>query len=287
MAAIGFRCPDGNTVKFGACDKCDHRCMALPALKSAENSTHHWFGKPSVTTLLTDTRQTYLKITSDFYVNPMGSIAAMIGTSMHSIMEGNTPQNWLSEVRLNDDITSGAFDAYDTETQTLYDFKCYGAYKISQCLGFKGKWEKYIVTRGKDKGKEKWRQRFVPGGVRHLHDVAFQLNYYRILMEKHGIPVRSMAVQCFVRGGLDKTAKSYGITQAAYLIPVNKISDHWVRLYFKTKYDRLMDALEKKELPPICKDRWGSKSNPDRRCKEYCEVNENCPYYIEHYGGKR
>ena len=49
-------------------------------------------------------------------------------------------------------------------------------------------------------------------------------------------------------------------------------------MYMKAKYDRLMKALETNELPPICKERWN-----DLRCKDYCGVNEFCPYYREKY----
>ena len=287
MPAVGFRCPDGATVKFGACTSCDHRCMSLPALKSAEDSTHHWFGRPSVTQLIQETRPVYLELTNDYYVDPMGSIAAMIGTSVHKIMEDHSPHGWLAEARFDDDITSGAVDAYDCKTQTLFDFKAFGAYHIASMLGMRPKWEKRIITRGKRKGQEEWAQKFIAGGVRNVHDVALQLNYYRILLEKHNLPVKKLMVNTFVRGGLDATAKKYGITQASYLIPINFISKHWTRMYFKAKYDRLMYALDKHEMPPVCsaKNRWDtSKSFPDRKCRLYCNAHEFCPYWIENYG---
>lgn len=288
MPAIGFRCPNGDAVKFNEClnGNCGHRCMALPALNAVEKSTHHWFGKPSVTTLLKPTRQTYLEIKENYFISPFGATASMIGTSMHAIMEQSVPQNWLSEVRLSDDITSGAFDAYDMKTQTLWDYKNFGAYVVAREIGMTSKWEKRVITRGKRKGQEEWKQTYAMGGVKHVHDVAWQMNYYRILMEKHGIPVKHMKVQVFVRGALDATAKRYGLTQTAYIIPINPISDHWVRLYFKTKYDRLMHALKHDEMPPVCKrtERWDtSKSYPDRRCRDYCSVNQFCPYYKENY----
>ena len=290
MSAIGFRCPNGDTVTFKDCleGHCDPRCMALPALNAAEKSTHHWFGKPSVTQLLAPTRIMYLSLKSDYYIDPLGTIAAMIGTNSHKAFEDAVPDGWKAEVRLEDDITSGAFDSYDPKTKTLFDWKFYGAYKIAKMIGMMPKWEKKTIMRGKRKGQEQWIQTFVSGGVKWTHDVAWQLNYYRLLMKKHGYPVKHMYVNCFVRGGVDKTAKSYGSDKASYLIPINFISDKWVRLYFKTKHDRLMYALEHNEMPPVCKrtERWDtSKSYPDRRCRDYCSVNKFCPYYKENYGG--
>ena len=72
------------------------------------------------------------------------------------------------------------------------------------------------------------------------------------------------------------------MTEPTYLIPINPISDKWVRMYFETKYKRLMYAIEHNEMPPVCKEneRWN-----DRRCKDYCEVHEFCPYWQENYGG--
>lgn len=287
MAATSFRCPDGQITPFSKCLKhCDHRCMSLPALMAAADQ-RPWRGKPSVTQLIKPTRQTYLEIVNDFAIPPMGSIAAMIGTNSHKAFEDHQPNGWLAECRLEDDITSGQFDAYDAKNQILWDWKFFGAFRISKALGFKPRWQSRVVTRGKDKGKEKWEQVFEPGGVRDIMEIAIQLNYYRYLMEKHHLKVKGINVNMFVRGGVDATAKKYGITQPGYIVPINFISLKWVRLYMKTKYDRLMYALEHKEIPPVCskRDRWdNSKSYPDRKCRDWCSVNEFCPYYKEKYG---
>lgn len=261
--------------------------MSLPALTSAANATRHWFGKPSVTQLIKPTRQTYLEIVNDYAIDPMGGIAAMIGTNSHKAFEESQPNGWLAEVRLEDDITSGQFDAYDCKNQILWDWKFFGAFRIARALGYTPRWNKRIVTRGKDKGKEKWEQVFEPGGVRDIREIAIQLNYYRYLMEQHGIHVKAINVNMFVRGGVDATAKKYGITQPGYIVPINFVSLKWVRMYMKAKYDRLMEAIEKQEIPPVCskRDRWDtSKSYPDRKCRDWCDVHEFCPYWQENYG---
>lgn len=137
MPAKYFLCPDGEKVEIGKCFKkcrmCE-RCMLLPVLK-AVGKTRPWHGKPSVTQLLKDTRQTYLEIKHEYVIDPQKSIASMIGTNSHSLMEGNVPNNYLAECRLSDDITSGQFDSYDLETKTLIDFKFFGAYRIAKALG--------------------------------------------------------------------------------------------------------------------------------------------------------
>lgn len=254
------------------------RCMLLPVLK-AVGKTRAWYGKPSVTQLIKDTRQTYLEITNDYAIDPQKSIASMIGTNSHSLMEGNVPNGFLSEVRLEDDITSGQFDAYDMKNKTLIDFKFFGAYRIAMALGKRMRWvNKGVYVRGVNKGKPKWEQVFMDGGVRDVLEISKQLSYYKYLMKNHGLEVKEIKVQMLIRGGLDKVAKSYGLDRMSYVIRLNGISERWIRTYMKAKYDRLMKALETNELPPVCKERWN-----DLRCKDYCGVNEFCPYYQEKY----
>lgn len=285
MPAKYFKCLDGDKIEITDCYKqcrMKERCMLLPVLK-AVGKTRAWYGRPSVTQLLKDTRQTYLEIIHDYTINPQNAIASMIGTNSHSLMEGNVPNGFLSEVRLEDDITSGQFDAYDMKNKTLIDFKFFGAYRIAMALGKRPRWvNKGVYVRGVNKGKTKWEQVFSDGGVRDVLEISKQLSYYKYLMKQHGLEVKDIKVQMLVRGGLDKTAKSYGLDRMSYVVRLNGISEHWIRLYMKTKYDRLMQALETNTLPPVCKTRWN-----DLKCKEYCGVNEFCPYYKEKYMEKK
>lgn len=281
MPAKYFKCPDGQKIEikecFKECRMCE-RCMLLPVLQSV-GKTRPWRGKPSVTQLIKDTRQTYLEIVNEYAIDPQKSIASMIGTNSHSLMEGNVPNGFLSEVRLEDDITSGQFDAYDMKNKTLIDFKFFGAYRIAMALGKRMKWvNKGVYVRGVNKGKPKWEQVYVEGGIKDVLEISKQLSYYRYLMKQHGLEVKDIKVQMLVRGGLDKTAKSYGLDKMSYVVRLNGISDKWIRTYMKAKYDRLMKALETNTLPPLCKDRWN-----DLKCKDYCSVNEFCPYYQEKY----
>ena len=262
--------------------------MSLPALLSAEKSTHHWFGRPSVTTLLKPTRMTYLEMTTDYYIDPLGGIAAMIGTVSHKAFEDHSPDGWMAEHRMTDDITSGCFDAYDKTTHTLWDWKFFRARRIAMALGMQRSFTMRTVTRGKYKGEHRPKEVWSPGGVRQVMDIAKQLNYYRYMMENEGLPVESIKVNMFLRSSVDAEAKAMGLTKPAYIVPINFISKHWIRRFFKAKYDRLMHALESKELPPPCKksERWSNgKTYPNRRCADWCSVNENCEFYQTHHCG--
>ena len=255
------------------------RCLVLPVLH-AVGRTRAWYGKPSVTQLIKDTRQTYLEITNDYAIEPLKSIASMIGTNGHSLMENNVPNGFLSEVRFDDDITSGQIDGYDLINKTLIDFKLFGAYRSAKALGKRSRWvNKGNYVRGVKKGQPKWVQVYEDGGIRDVMEISIQLSYYRKLLNDHGLQVNDIVVQLLLRGGLDKTARSYGLDKTGYQIHLNGISTLWVRRYMKCKYDRLMKALETNEMPPLCKNRWGN----DLKCKEYCSVNEFCPYYQENY----
>ena len=300
MPAVGFKCPsqDGAYTFWGKdckCDTCPNQCMAKPALNAAAQQ-RPWLGKPSVTQLIQPTMSAYLAIVNDYLIDPMATVASMIGTNSHKAFEESQPNNWLAEVRLEDDITSGQFDAYDTTTRTLWDWKFFGAFRIAKALGYTPRWTKKIITRGKNKGQEKWEQVFESGGVRDIREIAIQLNYYRYLMEKQGLEVKAIKVNMFLRGGLDATAKRYGLTQQGYVVPINFISKQWVRRYMVMKYDALMRALEEHERENVAipsslsfcnkRDRWdNSKTYPDRKCRDWCNVHEFCPYWQENYGG--
>jgi hypothetical protein len=259
--------------------------MALPALL-AVGKTRKWTGKPSVTQLLKPTLPSYLEIVNDFTINPMNQISSMIGTNSHNLMEHNLPNGWLSEVRLEDDICSGQFDAVDLKNKTLIDFKFFGSYRIARALGYKGKWTyKGVYQRGVNKGKDKFEMVYNPGGVKDVLEISIQLNYYRKLLADYGIDIDKIKVQMFVRGGVDKVAKSYGIDKSAYTVPIHLLSPHRVRWYMQYKHDKLIEALETSTMPDVCtaKERWSSKSRENFKCLNWCSSNIFCPHYQQNY----
>ena len=129
------------------------------------------------------------------------------------------------------------------------------------------------MKKGQPKTKKEWRT----DGVRHILDWAIQLNYYRILLEQRGFEVKDMKIQAFCRDFSLRIAAERNITSPLYIININKISDHWIKLYMETKAKRLKKALVSKTLPPVCsaKERWD-----DRKCLDYCAVAEYCPHAL-------
>ena len=284
MPATKFICPDGQRICISDCLKsCAHeqRCMFLPTLRAVANSLDRKISEPTVTELIAGVRETYLKKTSAYAVEPSSVLYALQGQAIHAINENHTNGAILSEERLKDEITSGQFDLYgkilDEEEGVLGDLKVTSSYKLMKALGIykvdvpTGE----VYKTGAKKGLPKTKKEFHYDGVRDLLDWAIQLNYYRILLEQQGFKVNRMYIQAFCRDFNLRIANERGITQAVYIIPINRISDHWLKRYFKHKAKFLRDALEKKKLPPVCsvRERWN-----DRKCLDYCAARENCPY---------
>ena len=284
MGATEFICPSGNRVPITTCLKrctSGQRCMFLPTLRAVAKSLDRNIKEPTVTELLCGTRETYLKKTTDYAVDPVQQLYAIHGSAVHTINEGFTDGNMLSEERLADDVTSGKFDLYgqiiDFNDKTLGDFKVTSSYKLMRALGYykvdvpTGEVYKTGLKKGQPKTKKEWRT----DGVRHVLEWAIQLNYYRILLEQRGFEVKDMKIQAFVRDFNLRIAAERNIISPLYIININKISDHWVKLYMETKARRLKEALETKTLPPVCspKERWN-----DRKCLDYCTVAGHCSY---------
>ena len=255
--------------------------MFLPTLRSVAASLNRNLNGASVTELIAGTRETYLKKMTKYAVEPQNVLYALHGSAVHTMHEQHTDGNMLSEIRLKDAITSGKFDLYgqilDEDEGVLGDLKVTSSYKIMKALG-RYKVDvptgQYYVS-GQKKGQMKYRKEWRDDGVRGVGDWAIQLNYYRILLEQQGLSVNRMVIQALCRDSSLRMAAERGIDQAVYLIPIRHISDRWILRYMQKKSQNLQKALAEKRLPPRCssKERWH-----DRKCKDYCQVAEHCPY---------
>ena len=284
MPATKFICPDGQRVRIVDCLRsCPQaqRCMFLPTLRAVANSLDRKLSEPTVTELIAGTRETFLKKTTDYAVDPASVLYALQGQAVHSINERHTQGDILSEERLKDEITSGQFDLFgkilDADEGVLGDLKVTSSFKLMKALGI---YKQKIATgevykSGLKKGLPKFRSELRFDGVRDLLDWAIQLNYYRLLLEHAGFTVKRMFIQALCRDSGLRIAVERGITKPVYIIPVNKISDHWLQRYFHHKAKVLRDAISTDILPPICsfRERWG-----DRKCLGYCAARENCPH---------
>ena len=284
MPAKYFECPNGNVVAITQClNKCPtgQRCMFLPTLRAIAQASDRKLDKPSATELICGTRETYLKRTTDYTINPQKQIYPLHGSAAHTINEGFTQGDILAEERLFDDISSGKFDMYgnllNNSEGILGDIKVTGSYKLMKALGL---YKVDILTgqyykSGNRKGEQKTIKQLRSDGVKWLLEWAVQLNYYRILLETYGFEVKKMVIQAICRDNSLRMAAERGIDQSVYLIPINKISDSWIMRYMSKKHQMLKAALTNEQLPAVCKpkERWH-----DRKCLDYCNVAEHCPH---------
>ena len=284
MPATKFICPDGQRIRIADClRECPNkqRCMFLPTLRAVANSLVRNIAEPTVTELICGIRETYLRKTSAYAVDPASILYALQGQAIHSINEVNTQGSILSEERLKDDITSGQFDLFgkilDADDGVLGDLKITSSFKLMKALGiYKVKVDTgEIYKSGLKKGQPKFKTELRYDGVRDLLDWAIQLNYYRMLLENAGFKVSKMYIQAICRDASLRIAQERGIDKTVYIIPINKISDHWLNRYFQHKAKVLQDAIKSNTLPPVCsfRERWDN-----RKCLSYCGARENCPY---------
>ena len=284
MPATKFICPDGQRIDIADCLRCcpnNQRCMFLPTLRAVANSLDRNFSEPTVTELIAGTRETFLKKTSDYAVEPASVLYALHGQAVHSINERYTQGSILSEERLKDDISSGQFDLFgkilDADEGVLGDLKITSSFKLMKALGiYKAKVNTgEFYKSGLKKGLPKFRSELRFDGVRDLLDWSIQLNAYRMLLERTGFKVSRMYVQAICRDASLRIAQERGITKSVYIIPINRISDRWLTRYFRHKAKVLRDAISTNNLPPVCsfRERWDN-----RKCLSYCAARENCPH---------
>lgn len=197
--------------------------MFLPTLRAIAKSLDRKIKQPSVTELIAGVRETYLKKVTEYAVDPFSVLYSLQGQAIHSIHEKNA-EGILSEVRLEDGITSGRLDLYgnllDEGDGILGDLKDTNSYKLMKALGiYKVDVETGEVYKtGLKKGQPKTKKEFRYDGIKEVFDWAIQLNYYRRLLEKEGYPVSRMVIQAICRDSSLKTAAERGITEKSYLI---------------------------------------------------------------------
>ena len=140
-----------------------------------------------------------------------------------------------------------------------------------------------VYKSGLKKGQPKFRSELRFDGVRDLLDWAIQLNAYRMLLERAGFKVNRMVIEALCRDSGLRIATERGISKSVYIIPIKKISDHWLNRYFQHKAKVLRDAINSDTFPPVCsfRERWSN-----RKCLGYCTARENCPFAQKLTAGK-
>lgn len=255
MPVAGFICPDGQKVDKNDClQGCRlsfpaGRCKAVPFLRRAAKDKL-FDGLPSTTQLLAGTRETLIKITKPYYIDPDRKTAAIIGSGVHSLL-WKLIDGEMGEETIVNDLLQGTYDMYDPQTKTLYDYKTWGVWKLAKVLS----------ATPEERADA-------------LFEVVLQMHQYKILLKQKypQIPIENLAIQVVSRETNLRQAEQKGLQQGSPLILLPQISDEAVSYYFEIKSEKLKLALSE-DWAPLCSRRetWDTK-----KCQRYCDVKEIC-----------
>jgi len=209
----------------------------------------------------------------------------LLGTRHHGRLDAIAQKlNVLSEEKLGGEV-SGIFDLLEpdeeAEAYILTDYKTTGSFRVAQWLGLQGhkvpdstgSVYKTSGTWGKAGSLKMVTQWTADSSRADLWSEELQLNNYRLMVEALGFPVSRMRLQVTVRDGGTAIAENRGVAENIYLIPVKRLEDGFVHLYFDVKRRQLLAALDTHILPFPCnaKESWDG-----RRCKGYCDPWQSC-----------
>jgi len=282
---IGFKCPDGGLILHEDClKKCrmGKRCACITTLYGMAEA-RKWTGKPSVTQLLKGTREAYLTIMHDFYVDPQKLMYSIHGRMVHfwnehygKLMgfpvEITHPDNKITGI-LDLLIPTGKENEFD-----LVDYKTWGSYTAAKALGY---FTVDVATGGYYKSGAKKGLLRTKKEVQQSDDeidwsgADLQLNQYRLYCEEKGMTIRDLKVEVKVRDGGIMAASRRGVKNNIYYLDVPRLPDDEVKDHFDSQYGKLMAAVKSATIPEVCteEERWD-----DNKCKKYCDVAEFCDH---------
>ncbi len=291
-----FKCLDGEITPYKEClTKCRmaERCETLPYLHLA-SAEREWTGEASTTQLLNGTMYTFLKITQPYVIDPDAMAFAIHGTKSHTQLETKAKElGLIAELSVTHDGRN-IIDLieYEDGIITMTDTKTWGSFRVAKCLGIVETGKKPDPSGEVYKRGGKWG---AAGSVKMVtvfqampqqadnYEAELQLNNYRVKFEDAtSIHIDKMRVHCIVRDGGLAVARSRGVTQNTYLVPIVRLPDDDVKEYFHVKAEALSTALRDGWTVP-CDNRecWDG-----IRCRDYCEVATFCPKGLIEKGGK-
>ena len=286
-----FECPDGAKIPIETCIekggcRMSERCVSRPTCILFAKGRREWRGKISTTQALNGTRLEYLKITTPYSEKPVERAFALLGTFHHLRHQKIDLPDALMEERLEDEDSTGIFDYYEEENgvHELLDYKTTACYKVCRWLG---KFKRYVETgriygpKAQKAGQKELRVEWYLGEP-DLFDLSMQLSRYAWMLRDMGLQVDRAKAQATLRDFNKKMAQQYGLDRKIYMVQVPLFDRDTVVKFYQAKGGALNEALEKKELPPICteKERWTNEAVPpvDIRCTGYCPVWLSCDH---------
>lgn len=290
MPAKWFQCLDNETVEIEKClqpggCRMEQRCATLSYLELV-GFDREWQGV-SPSSAGNGPRYLYLKASIDYTIDPQDRAWAALGTSVHgkiSIHKYN--RHVLAEESLSDEEMKGTADALEADEKKpgyyiLTDLKVWGSYKVAKALGIiqtdkpvlDDNGNPVLLKSGKNKGKPKTTKESIVDPMKaDLTSEILQLNRYRYFFNSYGFPISQMQIMAIPRDGNTYIAKSRGIDQNLYMIPVPFISDAEVLKFYRDLQSEIDQAFHTGWIRRC--NSWESWEG--RRCQGYCEVKEAC-----------
>ena len=291
MPCVGLNCEEKGKVRFEECLKCQNRCMSERTVRLFQKITSRLLTGKSITQLLLPTRMLYLMMTRDYYEKPKVLIDRTIGWLAHQRIDWGQREKQEEKTGICDRIVI-------TESKIVIHIRSNGLSKKKKKRKETGK-KKTVKKRKTGILSEKHLEdskRGMEGTIDtydgDLYDVkvcgayaaakalkgevdlpwCIQLNYYRILLESHGYPVRRMFIEPWVKDSAS-IARRYGISKKPNLIEINRISDWWIDRWIRIKRDRLEQALRSGKTMR-CRRTWKGKRCATCPVLEFCQEME-------------
>ena len=302
MPLTHFYCPDMVKIKVQDClswqgCRLKKRCCPIPILRRA--SWDRTYRGVTWSQAGNDARLIWLKAIEDYAVLPDDRMFSILGIDTHArASQEELIDDVLAEQRVKDRERgqSGILDLLERdeypvlpgEWYILYDYKTSGSFQLAKWTGRKvlkedrpvmdeKTGEPYRYKSGKRKGEIKYKQHKsividTKFAYENLRGVMFQLNRYRIEIEKRGFPVSKMIVFSIPRDGGLWIAKARGIMHRSEQVEIPRLEDQKVIDFYddlQFRVDQAFDAA----WAAVC----GSWQCWDGdRCANYCEVREPC-----------
>ncbi len=264
-------------------------------------SERPWTGKPSVTQLLLGTREAFLRIVTDYGVEPDGAAYRVLGTLGHAVLAESALDP--AEIQLVEGDETGTADVLERHGDGwwLTDYKVWGSFKVMQALGAAVE-KRQVEELGKPvffkNGNPKTRNVVVLDPSRaDPGEVVMQLNRYASKVEaEKRLRVDRLMLCMIVRDGGTQSARARGIDKHVYYVEVPRLERAQVDGAFEERGHALLQALQAhrelvesgwpaekaltEAMPPICSDKenWGGKKCLDG----YCPVAAACARYGGH-----
>jgi len=235
-----------------------------PIVQAVQSDYEYKDKRYSVTTLLKPIREIMLlrRYSDRCVVDVSDLIWSLFGTAVHSILENSTHTEHLIqeqkvEIKIGEYTLSGRYDLYNTQEQSVIDYKVTSTYKVVK---------------------------------QEFEDYKQQGLMYVYMLRQLGYKPRSAKFILFLRDWQSTKAKfDKKYPQSQVYVKEFKFTDkdykfieNWLIKRFKEI--EIAEKLPDNELP-MCTDeeRWSTVKAPDRKCQDYCQCCEFCPYYLQNY----